>query len=304
MARKWIAKRIAELDPAVDYDEIWKLAAAYRPNDFMMNLVYAVTFPHFFVREHDELPLINGGQGKILTRPDRRSEDTSSKLQLWWHHGSQHPETRASVEAVNRLHAHYAKQFPDSGFKHNDSYLYTLCYEAAGMHRLLRRVGHPGISKNEQHAAVLSWAQMANLFRNVGTGGEVTGFPDTFEGVMDYMDRYEAEEVPTHESGRRAARAIIQQFADRHFPKALHPLARTWVISLYPDHLVAAYDLRPPNPAVRKVLRLLTAAMFLLGEKVIADPQDTFTERRRAARTPKSRQRPGGACPGVLGDVR
>lgn len=304
MARKWIAKRIAELDPTVDFDEIWKLAAAYRPNDFMMNLVYAVTFPHFFVREHDALPLINDGNGKILARPDRRSEDTSLKLQTWWHHGSRHEQTRASVEAVNRLHAHYAKQFPDSGFKHNDSYLYTLCYEAAGMHRLLRRVGHPGISENEQRAAVLCWAQIATLFRNVGTGGEVTGFPDTFEGVMEYMDRYEAEEVPTHEAGRRAARAIIQQFADRHFPGPLHPLVWTWVISLYPDHLVSAYDLRPPNPAVRKVMRLLTAAMFLVGEKVIADPQDTFIERRRAARSRAAGRQHGAGCPGVLGEVR
>lgn len=50
MTRKWIAARIDQLDPATDYDEIWKLSAAYRPTDFIMNLVYAVTFPHFFVR--------------------------------------------------------------------------------------------------------------------------------------------------------------------------------------------------------------------------------------------------------------
>ncbi len=32
MTRKWIAARIDQLDPATDYDEIWKLSAAYRPN--------------------------------------------------------------------------------------------------------------------------------------------------------------------------------------------------------------------------------------------------------------------------------
>ncbi len=50
---------------------------------------------------------------------------------------------------------------------------------------------------------------MTSLFRNVGTGAEVTGFPDTFEGVMEYMDRYEAEVVPKHDMGPVAARAII-----------------------------------------------------------------------------------------------
>lgn len=138
---------------------------------------------------------------------------------------------------------------------------------------------------------------MATLFRNAGTGGEVTGFPDTFEGVMEYMDRYEAEEGPAREAGRVAARAIIQQFADRHFPKAFHPAVRTWVISFYPDHLVSAYDLPPPNKAVRKAMRLVPAAMFVLGEKVLADPRQTFTERRLAARASPARPRPAGTCP-------
>lgn len=291
MARKWIAKRIDELDPTTDYDEIWKLGSAYRPNDFMMNLIYAVTFPHFFVREHDARPLINQGQGKILTKADKRSDDTSWKMQVWWHYGSHHEETRKNVESINRLHAHYAKQFPDSGFKYNDSYLYTLCYEAAGLHRLLRRVGLPGISRNEQLAAVPYWRQMGTLFRNAATGGEVTGFPDTFEEMMDYMDRYEAEAVPKHDMGRVAARAIIQQFADRYFPKAAHPAVRAWVISLYPEHLVSAYDLPEPHPVVKRAMRLFTAAIFAMGEKVLPDPTDTFTERRQAAKAGATKKR-------------
>lgn len=82
MTRKWIAARIDQLDPATDYDEIWKLSAAYRPTDFIMNLVYAVTFPHFFVRELDALPLIDNGDGKILKNSFRRSDDTSWKMQV------------------------------------------------------------------------------------------------------------------------------------------------------------------------------------------------------------------------------
>jgi hypothetical protein len=228
-------------------------------------------------------------------------------MQLWWHYGSHHEETRKNVEALNRLHASYAKTYPDSGFASNDAYLYTLCYEAAGMHRLLRRVGLPGISENEQLAAVPYWRQMGTLFRNVVTGGEVTGFPDTFEGIMGFMDRYEAEQVPQHEAGKVAARAIIGQFADRYFPTALHPAVRTWIISLYPDHLVAAFDLPKPAPWVRTSMRLLTAALFVVGEKVLPDPHDTFLERRGAAKGPAaSSAKPfsvGGACPHAGGRV-
>ena len=114
MTRKWIAARIDQLDPATDYDEIWKLSAAYRPTDFIMNLVYAVTFPHFFVRELDALPLIDNGDGKILKNSFRRSDDTSWKMQVWWHYGSHHDKTRENVESINKIHSHYAQRFGES----------------------------------------------------------------------------------------------------------------------------------------------------------------------------------------------
>ena len=286
MTRKWIAARIDQLDPATDYDEIWKLSAAYRPTDFIMNLVYAVTFPHFFVRELDALPLIDNGDGKILKNPFRRSDDTSWKMQVWWHHGSHHDKTRENVESINKIHSHYAQRFGES-FSRNDTYVYTLCYEAAGMHRLMQRVGMAGMSEKEQLAAVKYWHQMSTIFRNAGTGEAITGFPDSFDGIMTFMDRWESEDVPKHDMGPPAARAIIQQFADRYFPKFSHSLVFAWVISLYPDHLIRAYELKRPSPLARKALRLFTAGFLWMGEKVIPDPKDTFTERRQVAHAAK-----------------
>ncbi|MES2264261.1 MAG: oxygenase MpaB family protein [Pseudomonadota bacterium] len=297
MPRKWIATRIAGLDAERDYDEIWKLMSAYRPNDFFMNLVYAITFPHFFVREHDARPLFDHGKGKILTRPDRRSDDTSWKMQVWWHYGSSHEQTRKNVESINRLHEHYAKQFPGS-FKYHASYMYTLCYECAGMHRLFLRIGLPGYTEHEQRAAVNYWSRMSGLFRNAATGEQIDGFPDDFDGVMAYMDRFELEGMaePSHEMGRAGANAILSQFEQRYFPRWLHGVVRAWIISLYPPNLPHAYELKvPPRPIV-KLFRLGTAALFAFGEKFAPDPTDTFEE-RRAARLARER---GGAPPPPL----
>ena len=285
MPRKWIAQRIAELDPDVDYDEIWKLSSCYRPTEFTMNLIYAVSFVHFLVREADALPVYNGGHGKLFTDPDKRADDTSWKMQHWWHHGATSDATRKSVDAVNRLHAHYAKQFPDS-FGFNDAYLYTLCYEAAGMHRLLQRVGLPGLTENEQRAAVNYWSRIMPLFRNIGTGEPVSGFPATFQGVLDWMDAYEADtaRVARHDMGPEIVQAVIDQFAAKYFPRPLHPAASAWVRSLYPDFLIEAYGLQRPSRVTRRTFRLLTAVMFAAGEKVLPDPTDTYTDRRRARR--------------------
>jgi hypothetical protein len=283
MAQKWISKRIESLDPEVDYDEIWKLSTAYRPHDFMMNLVYAVTFPHFLIREVDAAPLYNDGNGKIFTKPDKRADDTSWKMQLWWHYGSRSEETRRNVESINKLHEYYAAKYPES-FARPESYIYPLCYEAAGMHRLLRRVGLPGLSAVEKRAAVKFWTNMAQHFRIATTGEGLPEFPRTFEGIEAYMDDFESQEVPFNVLGRASTEAIIKQFAERYFPRPLRPLVRLWVISLYPEHVIRIHDIRrPPAPVVR-AFRLLTAAMFVVGEKVAPDPTDTFHERREESK--------------------
>lgn len=283
MARKWIAQRIAALDPEISYDEIWKLSSAYRPNDFLMNLVYAVTFPHFFVRELDAIPLIDEDLGKILSRPDARAEDTSWKMQLWWHYGSDHEKTRHNVESINRLHEHYAKKYPES-FDRNYSYIYTLCYEAAGMHRLFQRIGMKGFSENEKRAAVKYWGRMGTHFRNATSGEPLKDFPQTFDGIMEYMDRHEAEEIASHELGRAGTRAIMDQFANRYFPKLLHPIAKAWLASLYPDHVIRSHEVPRPSRPTTWLFRRLTALFFWFGDKVLPDPTDTFIERRQAKR--------------------
>lgn len=294
MPKKWIAARLATLDPETDYDEIWKLSTAYRPNDFIMNFIYAVTFPHFLVRELDVVPVHDEGRGKILHQPDKRSDDTSWKMQLWWHHGSRHPETRKNVESINRLHAFHAKKYPDS-FDRVAPYIYTLCYEAAGMHRLLRRVGLPGLSEVEKRSAVPYWTNMTGLFRNATTGEPLspTDFPQSFEAIEAYMDTFESEVVPHNEPGRETTEAVIRQFAEKYFPRAAHRAVRAWILSLYPDHLLRAYGLERPSAPVVKVFRVLTAGMLAAGEKIAPDPVDTFHERRVAKR---AAQRTGTAA--------
>ena len=60
-----------------------------------------------------------------------------------------------------------------------EDYVYTMCYEAAFMHRLRLRLGLPGFPESAQIASVEFWSRMTKLFRNAGTGETVTGFPDT-----------------------------------------------------------------------------------------------------------------------------
>ncbi len=312
MAYKWIAKRIESLDEERDCDEIWKLMTAYRANDFVMNLIYAVTFPHFIISEFGAKVLLDGGKGKIVRAPDRRADDTSWKMQTWWHYGSTHDETKRNVDSINRIHAFYAKKYPEEGpdtFADDDIYMYTLCYEAAGMHRLMRRVGLRGFSEKEKRVAVRFWTKMTGLFLNVKSGRPIGGFPETFEGVMAFMDQYEGRAVDgDHPLGVEATAHIIEQFANRYFPRSLRWFGRLWVISLLPAWMLGPYKIRQPHPFVLKAFRLGTAAFFWIGDRLAPDPANTFIERRdarlaicAAAATPpikpRHEQSSGSGCP-------
>lgn len=281
MPYKWINKRIAQLDAEKDYDEIWRLMTAYRPNDFIMNFIYAVTFPHFYVEEYGAVALVDNGVGKVLTKPDKRADDTSWKMQTWWHYGSNHPETIKNIESINKLHGIFEKKYPGS-FGHNDVMVYTLCYEAAGMHRLMRRVGMRGFDDKAKRVAEKFWIRVAPHFRNLVLEQPITGFPETFDGIMEVMDEYErrAESMPVHESGVIATDAVLRQFCNRYFPTWAHPIARNWVISLYPEHLLRLNRLK--KPVARGLYRRFTALFLWFGDHIVPDPSTTFIERRNA----------------------
>ncbi len=283
MAYKWISKRVSQLDAEKDYDEIWKLLTAYRPNDFIMNFVYAVTFPHFYVEEYGAIALVDNGIGKVLTKPDKRADDTSWKMQTWWHYGSTHPETIRNIDQINKLHGIYEKKYPGS-FGHDDVMIYTICYEAAGMHRLSQRVGLRGFDEKAKLVAAKFWGNVMPHFKNLVTGNSIPNFPTTFDGIMQTMDEYErrAETLPVHEAGVIATDAVLRQFCDRYFPRWMHPLIRKWIISLYPDHLLRLNKLE--KPFGRWFYRRFTAAFLWFGEHIAPDPETTFIERRNAAK--------------------
>ena len=69
--RKWIAAEVAGLDPHTDYERIWQLANVYAVSDFLMDYIYAITFPRFLVTfrgshavlRDGALNLVRGGGG-------------------------------------------------------------------------------------------------------------------------------------------------------------------------------------------------------------------------------------------------
>lgn len=292
---KWIERKMEDLDPEVDYEEIWRLATAYRISEFQMNFFYAYIFAHFVATPQGARTVVRGGTGKILHRQDKRFSDTSRQMLTWWENGPSSAETKRAVAGLNKLHAHYAKQFPGD-FSHNDDYIYGLCLEAAAFHRFRLQVGLPGYDSKSQIAAYRFWRDMVPLFTAEG-GVELTGWPEDFQGILEFLTEYESRPQPHTDDGPVAVEALIGQFAARYFPRPLRGMARTMVIAMYPEHILNILRLKPAHPLSVRAVRAMLKAMILLSERVLPDPRETISERLTAMRSPSAGVPGAAACP-------
>ena len=284
--RKWLRAAIDSLDPRTDYAEIWKLSVIYRSSDKFMDLLYSITFPNFVVPNHGALAVLREGTGKVFRYPERRMTDTARHILVWSEFGPDHEITRRAVDALNSLHAFWARKYPGS-FRDNADYLYTLCYEATLFHRLLRRVGHRGMSDAEKVAAWEFWRRMSELFRNAETGGPIEGFPADFDECVAFVEDYENRKRPPNVYAEQIDETLIQAFSRRHLPKALRPFGRALVLSLLPEGTLKGLGIRQPRAIVRSLCRTGFRLFLFIGERILPDPTISHPEliRRRTGQT-------------------
>jgi hypothetical protein len=240
---------------------------------------------------------VRAGKGKVLENQDKRFSDTNRHTLTWWENNPVSAETRRSVGAVNKLHIHYAKQYPDD-MTNNDDYIYGLCTEAAAFHRFREMIGLPGYTSAMQVTAYRFWSDMVPLFQS-GDGAALTGWPADFQGVLDVMAKFESRSWPYTEDSVIACEAVRKQFAERYFPRPLQGLGRTMVLAMYPEHVLKTLRLKAPNRFIVRAVRAALKANILLQERVLPDPRETISERLMAKGSPSAGVLGVGACPYV-----
>lgn len=271
---KWIAKELEPLDPYKDYEKIFRLTASYGGNDFINNLIYTQVFPNFIVTEHGALAVWREDGGKVYTAATSRVEQTEVYNDTWWYYGPSSPKTQKSVEAINKLHAHWAKQYPGA-FSHDEDYVYTLAYVATFMHRLRLRMGLSGAPEKVQIASYIFMGEMIKLFRAEG-GALVTGWPESWDGLMEFVEEFESRTFPRNPRGEMIATAIYEHFAYRFFPPSLRWLGMALVLSLSLPSTLAHHRIDPPNFILKATILYLFGCLIWLVETFGPDPQTAW----------------------------
>ena len=313
--RKWIRRRIEELDPYVDYQEIWALSYIYNVSEFDLHWAYTIDNSHLGLTTWGADAAYRGGTGAMIVQADQRTANTNDHMLLWAEHGPESVVTKQAIDIVNKHHRRWAKDYPGA-FSHSEDYIYLFSAAATGAHLLRQDLGLPGWSDKQKIAAHKFCCGMAELF-TVESGEVLTDvepMPEDFDACATYARAYTERNWPENLAiGLPFTEALIQQFTDRWFPnRLLHPFARALITTYFAPSLFRIYRMEQPHWALRRLARSFIRARLVYRDYICADEKLPITERRRIASAGKGghpsridmsvhraaqKQQPQSACP-------
>lgn len=254
--KRWVDKKLRTLNPQNDYEQIVSLIAEYKLNDFIMNLNYSSGFMGNIMPEPGSKVMKETHKAEL--KPQTRYLDTVKFFWPWFIKGPSDPEVRASIARLNRLHAHLYKDY-ESSFNNNDDWIYTLCNLGTTPDRMRKAVGAPLQPAHLQEAWHLFWRELAAQM--TGAHGPLHDFPENYQGMLDFFEGFESRQYSPAPNGKVVCEQLIDQFNERFFPRALHPLGRTLVLTFVSPAVIRRHGLTPPNRVgawlIRKAFRFI-----------------------------------------------
>jgi len=239
---RWL-RRIEELDPVADHEEIYRISAGYEfPWDYQRALELAL-FRTYCV---PSISVLLDATGEFRDRPQRRYDDTALLMGELAAHGYDSPRGKEALRVINRMHGRYAIA--------NDDMLYVLSTFVVTPLRWLDAFGWRPLHPHERIATV---AHYRALGRRMG----IRDMPGDEDGFAGLMDRYEAEHFAFTPGGREVADATLALLTT--FPPfSALPAAtvRRLTTCLMDPHLLTALryavPTRPERAAVRAGMRV------------------------------------------------
>ncbi|GAM41941.1 hypothetical protein TCE0_042r15466 [Talaromyces pinophilus] len=276
MPRKWIQREIQSLDAGKDYERIWKLSTSYFSSAFITNFFYSLTFPDIVVPATAARPVWREDGGKVLSEATHRAVATGNFVLLLSWYGPSHPKARKEVDRVYRLHEYWATKYPED-FSDVDNYLYLITVFATQKHRILVKLGFPGLSEKEKVASHRFWKDIFDMFRTPGCT-PLEGYPLCWDDMIAYQQRIEASRIQGSKQGALIAESTYDQFAYRYFPPGLRWLGRALLLSLSQPTTLQALGINPVNPLLGWVLRWFLTAYFFIMMDLLPDPTVAYWE--------------------------
>jgi hypothetical protein len=221
-------RRIAELDPDVDFAEIYRIMGAHEfPWDMTQSLGLAL-YRTYAVPSIGELL---SATGEFENRVHKRYADTGLILEAVLEHGFASETGRSAIRRMNQMHGAYAIS--------NDDMRYVQSTFVVIPMRWLDRFGWRPLSEAERRAS-------ANYYRELGRHMNIKDSPTTHEEFAAYLDAYEREHFAYSPGGRAVSDATLSLLIG-FSPRPLRPLMRRITLALLDPPLRDAFRYPPPG---------------------------------------------------------
>lgn len=276
--RGWL-RRIEQLDPEADCQEIHRITAGYEfPWDYQRSLELAL-FRTYCV------PTISGllrKTGEFEKRPQKRYDDTALLMAELLEHGYDSPRGRESLRTVNRMHGKYDID--------NVDMLYVLCTFIYDPLDWIDRYGWRPLHPHERLACF-------HFYRQVGIRMGIRDIPEDFQVLHRFKMDFEREHFH-YTDDNHAIGVYTRDLFCAWFPRPLRPAVKVGVNAMLDPIMLSAFGFRAAPAWMTSVGQGALRGRARLVRRL--PPR----RRSKAARDPRNRTYPGypaGYRPSDLG---
>jgi len=225
-------RRIAELDPERDYEEVYRITLTH---EFPWDMVQALSFALFRTYAVPSIGRLLDETKEFERRTQKRYDDTAILLDEVNRHGLQSPGGRRAIRRINQMHGSY--DISDEDMR------YVLSTFVVTPKRWLDDYGWRPLSPAEVTASV-------HYYRELGRLLGIRDVPTTYDGFERLLDGYEAAHFGYDEGGRRVADATLALMLT-FYPAFLSRPMEVFSRALMDESLLAAFRYpTPPRPVV------------------------------------------------------
>ena len=241
-------RRIGQLDPVADHEQIYSITARH---EFPWDMNQALSFALFRTYAVPSIGVLLHQTGEFTEHTQKRYDDTALILDHIGEHGLGSAEGKTALRRMNQMHAMY-----DIG---NADLRYVLCTFVAVPIRWLDDHGWRPMSEAEKVAS-------AHYYRELGRHMGIKDVPDGWREFDAAMEAYEREHFAFDRRSREVADATLALMAtfpphDRAPAALVIRLSRAYMDQPLLDAFHYVRPTRPERWLARAVLRARNASL-------------------------------------------
>lgn len=269
MAIKKYSKRIAELDPKKDHQEIIFLLSCHI---FPWDTEKALEFALFRTFAVPSISRLLSYTQEFTKRPRKRYDDTELIMYEIMEQGYDSERAKQAFQRLNKMHGAYKIS--------NEDFLYVLSTFIYEPRRWVNRFAWRKFTDTERMAGFY-------FFKEVGKRMGIKNIPEDYDRFEQFNQEYEAKHFKYAPSNREIGDSTVNLLMSFYLPKWLIPMGKPFAYALMDKPLLDAMGFPQPNILIRSLIYAALKFRALLTRFIPEPNKPVLGTKRKRPTYPK-----------------